>query len=103
MATLVTASILVSMWMERQRNSRRLQLKRLHNFFQSDAWHKVREEVILRTKGRCEICGKPGTEVHHKIHLTLENVDDPLIALNNKVHGRFMGRYKNINGMMMVT
>lgn len=90
--------------MERQRNSRRLQPRRLHNFYKSDVWHKVREEVILRAKGRCEICGKPGTEVHHKIHLTLDNLDDPGIALNpdnllllckechNKMHGRFGGR-----------
>lgn len=89
--------------MERQRNSRRLQPKRLHSFYKSDAWHKARDEVILRAKGRCEVCGKPGTEVHHKIHLTLDNVDDPSIALNldnlllckechNKMHGRFGGR-----------
>ena len=81
-------------------NSRRLQPKRLHNFYKSDLWHKVREEVILRA-GRCEVCGKPGTEVHHKIHLTLDNLDDQSISLNpdnllllckdchNKMHGRF--------------
>ena len=90
--------------MEKSVSSRRLQPKRLHNFYKSDVWHKVREEVILRAKGRCEVCGKPGTEVHHKIHLTLDNVDDPSIALNldnllllckechNKMHGRFNGR-----------
>ena len=75
----------------------------MHNFYKSDAWKKVREEVILRAGGRCEICGKPGTEVHHKIHLTLDNLDDPLISLNkdnllllckdchNKMHDRFEG------------
>lgn len=76
-------------------------MKRLHNFYKSDNWKKVREEVILRANGRCEICGKVGNEVHHKIHLTLDNLDDPLIALNednllllckdchNKMHNRF--------------
>ena len=90
--------------MEKSASSRRLQPKRLHNFYKSDVWHKVREEVILRAKGRCEVCGKPGTEVHHKIHLTLDNVDDPSIALNldnllllckechNKMHGRVNGK-----------
>jgi|GEM_PF-392900 len=90
--------------MEKSKNSRRLQPKRLHNFYKSDVlWHKMREEVILRAKERCEVCGKPGTKVHHKIHLTLDNVDDPSIALNldnllllckechNKMHGRFNG------------
>ena len=97
-------SILGSMLMEKQKNSKRLQPKRLHNFYKSDVWHKVREEVILRAKGRCEICGKVGREVHHKIHLTLDNLDDPSIALNkdnlillctechNKIHGRFNRR-----------
>ena len=70
--------------MEKSVSSRRLQPKHLHNFYKSDVWHKVREEVILRAKGRCEVCGKPGTEVHHKIHLTLDNVD--------KMHGRFNGK-----------
>ena len=61
--------------MEKSVSSRRLQPKRLHNL-----------------------------EVHHKIHLTLDNVDDPSIALNldnllllckechNKMHGRFNGK-----------
>nr|DAT16679.1 MAG TPA: HNH endonuclease bacteriophage, HNH Endonuclease, DNA.52A [Caudoviricetes sp.] len=68
--------ILGSVWMEKSKNSRRLQPKRLHNFYKSDLWHKLSEGVILRAKGRCEVCGKPGTEVHHKIHLTLDSLDD---------------------------
>ena len=38
--------------MEKSVSSRRLQPKRLHNFYKSDVWHKVREEVILRAKGK---------------------------------------------------
>lgn len=89
--------------MEKPKNLKRLQPKKLHNFYKSDAWKKVREEVILRAGGRCEICGKVGREVHHKIHLTLDNADDASISLNpdnllllckechNKMHDRFNG------------
>ena len=90
--------------MEKRRDYRKKpQPRRLHNFYKSDAWKKAREGIILRAGGRCEICGKPGTEVHHKIHLTLDSLDDPDIALNpgnlillckdchNKMHGRFAG------------
>ena len=34
--------------------------------------------------GVCEECGAVGTEVHHIIHLTPENVTDPSIATNQE-------------------
>ena len=58
--------------------------------------------------GVCEKCGAIGTEVHHIIHLTPENVSDPSISTNqenlmllcnechNKEHGRFEGKLKYI-------
>lgn len=36
---------------------------------------------LLKERGICERCGKRGTEVHHKTHLTPSNVSDPSIAL----------------------
>lgn len=72
----------------------------LERFYKSDRWHNARRVVIIRDKGLCQMCGKPGTQVHHKIHLTIKNVDDPKIATNpnnlvllcdhchNEVHGR---------------
>lgn len=56
--------------------------KKLERFYKSDRWHEARKLVILRDKGLCVMCGKPGTQVHHKIHLTIQNVDDPTIATN---------------------
>lgn len=59
---------------------------------------------IASATGTCEMCGKPGKEVHHIVHLTPENVSDPNISLNqdnlmllctechSKVHGRFEGK-----------
>jgi len=50
--------------------------------YSSAAWKAVRKAVIMRAHGLCEICGNPGTEVHHKIHVTAANVYDPSITLN---------------------
>ena len=55
---------------------------KLERFYKSDRWHAARREVIIRDKGLCVMCGKPGTQVHHKIHLTIQNVDDPNVATN---------------------
>ncbi|MCI1244599.1 MAG: HNH endonuclease [Bacilli bacterium] len=30
------------------------------------------------------MCGEIGTEVHHKVHLTPENVGDPEISINQE-------------------
>lgn len=50
-------------------------------FYDSAMWKRTKRAVYIRAKGCCEICGNPGTEVHHKIELDDQNVDDPKIAL----------------------
>lgn len=74
---------------------------KLARFYRSDEWHLARAIKIANRNGLCEKCGQPANEVHHKIHLTIQNVDDPSIALNqsnlmllctdchNKEHHRF--------------
>ena len=76
---------------------------KIGKFYRSDRWHDARRAVIRRANGRCEKCGAVGTEVHHIVHLTNDNVDDPKISINldnlillckechNKIHGRFEG------------
>ena len=73
----------------------------IHRFYRSDAWKIARAINIANACGVCEECGAIGTEVHHIIHLTPENITDPSIATNqdnlkllcnechNKAHGRF--------------
>ena len=51
-------------------------------FYQSKAWKKTRAYIFLRDMGLCTRCGKPGEIVHHKQHLTPNNIDDPNITLN---------------------
>lgn len=73
----------------------------IHRFYRSDRWKIARAIKIAQAEGCCEKCGGLGTEVHHIIHLTPQNVSDPSVSVNqenlmllcndchNKVHGRF--------------
>ena len=74
---------------------------KIARFYRSDEWHLARAIKIADRNGICERCGRPGNEVHHIVHLTVRNVDDPGVALNqanlmllctechNKEHHRF--------------
>lgn len=50
-------------------------------FYLSKAWRRVRAYIVQRDHGLCVRCGRPGEIVHHKKHLTPENISDPIIAL----------------------
>ena len=56
-------------------------------FYSSTHWKKCREGFIAYKRGLCERCLakgiiKAGRDVHHKVHLTPQNVTDPSIALS---------------------
>ena len=51
-------------------------------FYNSPEWEKTRQYVLARDKYKCVKCGRPAEEVHHKKHLTPDNIHDPWIALN---------------------
>ncbi|HAX02673.1 MAG: hypothetical protein A2Y45_01460 [Tenericutes bacterium GWC2_34_14] len=75
--------------------------KILHNFYKSAAWQVARQIKYQEQDGRCERCKRVGEEVHHKIRLTIQNVSDTSVSLNqenlellckechNKEHKRF--------------
>jgi len=48
-----------------------------------EKWEEARQECIRRYKGKCVVCGKPGTQVHH-IHLRSKR-PDLLLNQNNLV------------------
>ena len=53
------------------------------NFYNSKAWKKAREAYIGSKFGICERCGKPNSkQVHHKVYLTPDNINNPEISLN---------------------
>ena len=80
--------------------------KVLHNFYKSEEWKLARHIKITQAQGRCERCNGIGEEVHHKIRLTVNNVNDVMISINqgnlellckdchNKEHNRFVKHKK---------
>lgn len=56
-------------------------------FYKKQAWRDCQAAYIKAAGGLCERCyamGKvvPGEIVHHKIHLTPQNINDPSITLS---------------------
>lgn len=56
-------------------------------FYHSQAWKKCQAAYTKQAGGLCERCLKnglitAGVIVHHKIHLTPGNINDPDVALN---------------------
>ena len=58
--------------------------KEIHRFYKSIPWQVAREIKIREANGKCERCGALGEEVHHKIRLTVLNVTNPEISLNQE-------------------
>lgn len=61
--------------------------KQTNWFYATRAWENTREAYRKKARGLCEVCAAkglivPGEIVHHKIHLTPENINDPNITLN---------------------
>lgn len=59
----------------------------IKQFYKSSEWQKCRNGYLAKKKGLCERCLArglivPGTEVHHKKRLTLQNVNNPEVATN---------------------
>lgn len=57
------------------------------DFYNSQAWKQCRKSFVSYRRGLCERClsrgiYKPGEIVHHKIHLTPDNIGDSNISLS---------------------
>jgi 5-methylcytosine-specific restriction endonuclease McrA len=50
-------------------------------FYLSKTWRETRESYIASQHGLCERCGKPGSIVHHRKHLSRRTIDDPGMTL----------------------
>lgn len=62
-------------------------MRKAEAFYKTKAWRQCRDGyAALRSSidgGLCEICHEvPAVIVHHKTHLTAQNVNDPEISLN---------------------
>ena len=82
-----------------------------YSFYNSKAWKRTREAYAKSQRNLCEICLsrgilKPGEIVHHKVHLTPDNINDPTVTLSfdnlqcvcrechAEIHDRRKRRYK---------
>lgn len=80
-------------------------------FYKSIIWQNTRNAYAKSVGGLCEICLSkglyvPGEIVHHKVHITPDNINDPNITLDwnnlqlvcrdchSLIHDRSMKRYK---------
>ena len=52
------------------------------SFYKSKEWEQTRDYILKRDKYLCVKCGKPAEEVHHKKHLTPDNIGDVSITMN---------------------
>ena len=90
------------------------------SFYHSRAWKECQALYKKKMYGLCERCRAkgycvPGEIVHHKIHLTAENVNDASIALNfdnlellcvachNAEHKRKSRRWMFIDGELVLS
>ena len=58
-----------------------------NSFYNTYAWRKCKSAYKQKVGGLCERCLKrglikPGTQVHHKIRITPENMTDPAVTLS---------------------
>ena len=56
-------------------------------FYHSRAWKHTRDAYARSKRGLCEKCLRegrytPGIIVHHKVHLSPENINDPKVSLS---------------------
>lgn len=53
------------------------------SFYASRSWEQTRLAYLQSKHGLCEIegCTEPGVIVHHKVHITPKNINDPNITL----------------------
>ena len=57
------------------------------SFYKSQAWQNTRDAYAKSQGGLCERClahgnFTPGIIVHHKVHITPQNIHDPDVTLN---------------------
>ena len=60
----------------------------IERFYTTTAWRKARTAALKEHDGLCQLCLakgliEPAVHVHHKIHLTPDNLNDPMIALDS--------------------
>lgn len=72
-----------------------------NDYLQSDRWKRLREQAIVRARGKCEFCGEKAQAVHHvKYPKNLSNDSlDNLVVVCKKCHETSHGKreIQNVN------
>jgi len=60
----------------------------IERFYTTRAWRRCRDTVLKESGGLCQLCLskgliEPAVHVHHKVPLTAENLNNPMIALDS--------------------
>ena len=56
----------------------------IKTFYNTKSWIDCRNGYFKLHYGLCELCERPGEEVHHRIFLTPENINDTSISLDHE-------------------
>ncbi len=51
-------------------------------FYLSATWERTRAAYLVSQDGICERCGEPAKVVHHKRHITRDNINDVAVTLD---------------------
>ena len=51
-------------------------------FYNSPEWQMARRAALMRDNYLCVMCGAPAEEVHHKKHLSPDNIGDTSVTMN---------------------
>ena len=49
-------------------------------FYEAKTWRRTQAAYMASQNYICERCGSPARIVHHRVHITPENIHDPAIA-----------------------
>jgi len=53
-----------------------------YEFYGTKEWVKLARYIRIKYYYTCQVCGRRGVYVHHIIHITNDNLNDPNITLN---------------------
>jgi len=59
-----------------------------NKYINSESWKRLKSSALERANGKCQFCGKPASEIHHKKYPKVFSDDklDNLVACCKKCH-----------------
>ena len=54
----------------------------VEKFYKTQTWKKIQQAYKKSRHNICERCGEYGDIVHHKVYVTVENINNPEVTMN---------------------